>query len=94
MQGSIPHPLADKLTSDHITTLIEKDDKQAARKHSLSVWGRVYTLIYLMIGISTLFALYVVVGKDNIDLFKKILVYFATFGSGFAAGWGYNTFKR
>ena len=90
----MPHPLADKLTADHITTLIHNEDKRGLREHSLSVWGRAYTLAYLLIGIGTLFGLYFVIGKNNIDLFKQILGYLGTFGAGFAAGWGYNAFKR
>ena len=94
MQGSMPHPLADRLTPNHITALIDNDDKKASREHSLSVWGRVYTLFYVVSGIATFFALYVVIGKDNLDLFNQILVYLGTFGAGFAAGWGYSAFKR
>ena len=94
MQGSMPHPLADRLTPNHITALIDNDDKKASREHSLSVWGRVYTLFYAVFGIATFFALYVVIGKDNLDLFNQILVYLGTFGAGFAAGWGYSAFKR
>ena len=94
MQGSMPHPLADRLTPNHITALIDNDDKKASREHSLSVWGRVYTLFYVVFGIAAFFALYEVIGKDNLDLFNQILVYLGTFGAGFAAGWGYSAFKR
>ena len=94
MQGSMPHPLADKLSPHHIAALINNDDKKASREHSLSVWGRVYTLFYVVFGIAAFFALYEVIGKNNLDLFNQILVYLGTFGAGFAAGWGYSAFKR
>ena len=101
-----PHTLVDKLTENHISVLVDKitpnhiealifnNSKKASREHSLSVWGRVYKLVYALLGIATFFTLYVVIGKDNLDLFNQILVYLGTFGAGFASGWGYSAFKR
>ena len=90
----MPHPLADRLSPHHIAALIDNGDKKALREHSLSVWGRVYTLVYAVLGIATFFALYVVIGKDNLAFFNQILIYLGTLGTGFASGWDYSAFKR
>lgn len=89
LQGRIPNPIVNKLTPEHIDKIIDNDENVSKREDSLIRNSRIYTLGYTLLAIVAFLALYLIIGKDDPQLFKEILIYFGTFFAGFGVGWGY-----
>lgn len=91
--GPIQNPISKKITSDHITKLIENDEKDSERGYKYQQTGRIYTLVYVVISIAAFFGLAYLFAKSDPELLRQILAFFATFAAGFGAGWGFTTAK-
>ena len=92
--GPAPDPLIQKLTPQHVATLIEHSEKESKRDHKLLREGRIYTLVYALIAVLAFFGFALMFGHSNPALFTQVLVFLAPFGAGFAAGWGVSTLRN
>ena len=93
IQGMLGNPVASKLTPAHIDKLIDNKEKQSQREDRRLASGRRYTLLYTALAVMAFFGLYLVVGREDPDLFKEILTYLGTFAAGCGVGFGYTLFK-
>lgn len=94
VQGRVAHPIASKLTEGHIHEIITNSEKREQREYDFLKSGRIYTLVYTVVGVSVFFALFFFIGKHNEPLFEKILTYLGTFVAGIGVGWGYRKRKE
>ncbi|MBN9885943.1 hypothetical protein [Salipiger abyssi] len=92
--GPARNPVAEKVTPEHISQLIANDEADSVREYEERASSRRYTLVYVVLAILAFFVLAFTFAKDNPDLFKQILAFFATFGAGFGAGWGFTAAKQ
>jgi len=87
-----PHPIASKLTAEHITKMIEYSNQDSKRENEFSKRSQVFNVIYLLLGIGVLvFALIFL--ADNEDLLKDILLGALAFAGGIGTGYGYKAMK-
>lgn len=78
-------PVSEKITSEHITQLIENADKQDLRERAERRGQRTYNLILLCIALAFLGFL-VVYLKDEKDLLYKVIIAIISFVGGFGFG--------
>lgn len=83
MRGN--NPIADKITSDHITDLIKKSDDQDVRDRQERQGERNYNLILIIIGLGFIGFLIVFL-RSNEDLLIKIVIGIISFIGGFGFG--------
>ena len=79
------NPIADKITSDHITQLISKSDEQDKRDRVERKNEKNYNLILIIIGLIFIGFLIVFL-KKNEDLLIKIVIGIISFVGGFGFG--------
>lgn len=79
------NPIADKVTSDHITQLISSSDVQDSRDRKERKSERNYNLLLLIIGIIFIGFLIVFLQKNE-DLLIKIVIAIISFIGGFGFG--------
>ena len=85
------NPIAEKITSEHITQLITKSDEQDKRDRTERRSLRNYNLILLIIGLGFIGFLIVFLQNDK-ELLIKIIVAIISFLGGF--GLGKSTIKK
>lgn len=79
------NPIADKITSEHITQLISKSDEQDKRDRAERKGQRNYNLTLIIIGL--LFVGFLIVFlQQNTELLIKIIVAIISFVGGFGLG--------
>jgi len=79
------NPIADKITSDHITQLISKSDEQDIRDRTERKGERNYNLILIII--SLVFVGFLIIFlQSNEDLLIKIVIGIISFLGGFGFG--------
>ena len=79
------NPIADKITSEHITQLITKSDDQDRREWEERSRDRNYNLI--LVGIGVVFVSFLVVFlKDNENLLLNLVLAIISFIGGFGFG--------
>lgn len=83
MRGN--NPIADKITSDHITDLIKKSDDQDVRDRQERKGERNYNLILIIIGL-VFIGFLIVFLQSNEDLLIKIVIGIISFIGGFGFG--------
>lgn len=91
LSGPMQNPIARKVTGDHITQLIENSAVESKREHDHKANGRLYTLVYVVLGILVFFGLAWMFAKNDPELFKEILKLFTTFAAGLGVGWGFKS---
>lgn len=79
------NPLADKITTDHITQIISKSDEQDKRDREERKGERNYNLILIVIGLFFIGFLIVFL-QANEDLLIKIVIGIISFVGGFGFG--------
>lgn len=79
------NPIADKVTSDHITQLISSSDVQDSRDRKERKSERNYNLLLLVIGIIFV-AFLIIFLQSNEDLLIKIVIAIISFIGGFGFG--------
>lgn len=94
ISGPVANPITKKVTSEHITQMIENDEKRSERNHSLKTSGRLFTFGYVVLAVVCFFGLAWMFGSTDKDLFKQIVGFFATFAAGFGAGWGFTVARK
>ena len=90
------HPMADKITSEHIGDFIKNADRQDERQYQYSVGNRRYVLAGGVIGIVFILVLVFILLNFNkpLDLVIQILVGSGLLGGGFWGGYGYCKSKK
>ena len=79
------NPIADKITSEHISQLISKSDDQDKRDRDERKGERNYNLLLIIIGLIFV-AFLLVFLQSNEDLLIKIIVAIISFIGGFGLG--------
>jgi len=79
------NPISDKITTEHITSLIEKSDTHDLRDREERKSEKNYTIIYILIALAFI-AFLIVYLKDNQDLLIKIVIGIISFVGGFGFG--------
>jgi len=83
--GRVPNPIMDKITSDHITTLIKNADTHDQRDRRERVGIRYFQLAIIII-VLVFIGLLVYVFKDNKDVMIGLISGLMGFGGGFGIG--------
>lgn len=86
--GTMGNPIARKLTPEHIHKVLDYGENESKREFKERGAARWFALAYVLIGVGVFFAFAWMFGRSDPDLFKLVLTYVATFGAGFAGGWG------
>lgn len=79
------NPIAEKITSEHITKIIENSDNQDKRDRDERRSEKNYEIIFLLIGLVFLGFLIVFL-KDDKELLYKIIIAILSFIGGFGIG--------
>lgn len=79
------NPIADKITSDHITQLISKSDEQDIRDRTERKGERNYNLILIIIAL-VFIGFLIIFLQSNEDLLIKIVIGIISFVGGFGFG--------
>ena len=86
--GPARNPVLEKLTEDHITTLIENDGRNDERSFEYSKADRRYRLVYVLIVLLSFGLLTFYLAPADKELYKQIVQVLAAFAGGFGAGYG------
>ena len=84
--------MLDKITSEHITAIIESGNKDDENSFEDSKISKRYNLIYVIIAVVVFLFLIVFLAKENQDLLLKIIGYIVAIFGGFGGGYGYKTY--
>ena len=87
--GPVQNPMVKKVTSEHITQMLDYREKQSQRTHESSTSERRYTLGYTVMAVALLVGFaYIMIPKD-LGFFQEMLEKLIAFGLGGAGGWGW-----
>jgi len=86
--GSMGNPIARKVTAEHIDKVLDHNEAENRREFQYRGAGRWFALAYVLISVVVFFLFAWMFGRSDPELFKLVLTYVATFGAGFAGGWG------
>lgn len=91
ISGPMPNPLMKKITTEHITKIIDSGDKESERDYQREKEERSYNLIIFIITVLTILALtgFLVFMKEK-DLLMNLIVALLGFAGGFGVGKYYN----
>lgn len=91
ISGPMPNPLMKKITTEHITKIIDSGDKESERDYQREKEERSYNLIIFIIVILTILLLtgFLVFMKEK-DLLMNLIVALLGFAGGFGVGKYYN----
>ena len=84
----VQHPLFDKLSEGHITTILELSGKDDERTFEYSKADRRYRMAYTVIGLIALGLLTFYMVPADTELYKQVLQLLIAAGGGFGAGYG------
>ncbi len=87
---STPNPLAEKVTSEHIGTVltnVDKKDERAHKERNQIRWFIITTMLFVFVFVGFL----IVFLKDSPDLLVPIIASIFSFIGGFAGGYGYKS---
>lgn len=80
------NPIADKITTEHITQLITKSEEQDKRDREERKGERTYNLILILIALIFIGFLIIFLQSSNEDLLMKIIIAIFSFIGGFGFG--------
>ncbi len=83
-------PLLKKITGEHIDKIIEYSEKDDERGFRFAKISKLYTLIFVILGIGVFIFLTVFLAKDNSNIFMDII----KVGLGFLGGFGVGSFFK
>lgn len=87
--GPMVNPISKKITSDHITQMIQNDAQETKNDYEFRSSGRKYFLLYAIIvffGVTYIF----IFAEKNTSLYVAILSHAGAIVAGFGAGWGFS----
>lgn len=92
--GSIPNPLVDKITPEHIAKVLDNVDKEDERNFKDQTVTRRYQFIYFVISLGFLAFLIVYLSGIDKALMVEVLKLILTFLSGVGVGFGILKYKE
>ena len=94
IQGRVPNPIYSKITEEHITQLLKSDDKDLDNQFKYANLGRIYMLVYTILGIGLfVFLTMFLINNGYKELYFEILKLLIAFGGGFGVGFGVNKYR-
>jgi predicted PurR-regulated permease PerM len=93
MSGRLPNPIANKLTPEHITSIIESSRDDDKRQFQDTLYSRFFNLGYVVIA-CVIFIFLVVFLKSEPEMLKDILKVFTGMIAGFGAGYAVKGYKK
>ena len=85
--GPVFHPATKKINEGHIDKLLDSDEKDSQRQYKDRIWGRVFGVIYALIGVS-LFVFATMYLADDKELYRDLLTKIIIFFGGGGLGYG------
>ena len=87
ISGTMPNPLAEKLTPEHLDKMIEYTETESQREDKQLTAHRKFGFLYYLIGIAVVTTvLLVLIFRSETDLVLQILSVIGAFGGGFGVG--------
>ena len=93
MGGSLPHPLFDKFTPQHIDKLLDLNEEDNKRNFNFASRGRWFQLSYVFFALSFVIFLIVYLLPNNKDILNDLLKVLVGLAGGFGLGYGYKSMK-
>ena len=93
MGGSLPHPLFDKFTPQHVDKFLDINEEDSKRNFIFASKGRWFQLIYVLAALVFLVFIIVYLMPDHKDLVISIITILMAFAGGFGVGYGYKARK-
>ena len=93
MSGPMPNPVTKKITSEHISRIIEVTEASEVRQHEDQKDSRRWLFAFCLLGVAAFLFLVVFLADRNKDLLLELLKLFVTFVGGIGAGWGIKAYK-
>jgi hypothetical protein len=87
------HPLFEKFTPEHIDKFLDYSHDDDGHNYELAKQGKLYNLIYFVVGLLFLVFLIVYLLPSNKDLLIDLIRLLIVFGGGFGAGYGVKSLK-
>ena len=91
--GPVQNPIVKKVTSEHITQMIDYREKQSQRTHKSSESKRRYTFVYTIIAAALLVGFAHQMIPENLAFFQEVLEKLIAFLLGGVGGWGWATVR-
>ena len=92
--GPMQNPIVNKITSEHITQIINNNESQSQRTYEAQNTGRKYSLGYALLGSLLLSAFAYITIPSNPEFFEQILETIITLVIGGVGGWGLSEYRR
>lgn len=93
--GPAPSPIAEKITPEHISAMLEIDRARIGNEHlSEKDQRRFLIIVFGMLGFFVLAMLYVLLATGNDQLTEKVLTGFFSLIAGFLGGFGVGRAKK
>lgn len=94
ISGAVSNPMTKKITSEHITKIIDSDREFTKGEMELRKSNRNYTLGYVILIIALFVFLTIYLATSNSTLYQAILTHVGAIIAGFGAGWGFNSARN
>ena len=94
VSGPMPNPVADKITSEHISKVLENSDKADKRGFEGFKISKKYNLWYSIIGVAFIVFLTLVLKSFGQETFVQGMIIIGSFAAGFAGGYGIKSYKE
>jgi len=86
--GPMPNPLFDKITSDHITTILAQSKSEDENGFTFAKQGRWFVLLIILIFVALFIFLVMYLSSDNPQLLNEIIKTVVLVAGGLGAGYG------
>lgn len=90
--GPVPNPIVEKMTSSHITSIIDTISKDEDNSYKLKREGRIYSLIYIVLFLGLLIFLICFLIDKNPEFLKDFFYKGLIFFGGAGGGYGYKAY--
>ena len=90
--GPAPNPIAEKITTVHISAILNNAAKNDERAFEDAKISRKYVLGYVLISVAVFIFLTVYLVDIDKELWKEIVKLFAVFAGGFGSGFGVKSY--
>ncbi len=91
--GPIPHPIFEKITSDHITKIIDSSNLDSERELTDITQRRRYSMAFAIMVAAIFVFLVVYLSGSNPELLKSLIGYLIAFAGGAGIGYGVKSWR-
>ena len=92
--GTVPHPIFQKLESEHLTEILAGGREAAREELSLQRSGRWFRLVYVLVGVATFVFLTLLLLPQQSDTYFQLLGALGIFATGVAGGLGFSEYRN